>query len=861
MKHEKSSRCSIKKRLLALGLAAMLTCGSLLPVYAHNGASAGDLAPGVQQQTDADGNVSYVDGAQQDAGGYIVHEYGEDSIVDWSQVDPDQLIVSPYPDDEIMDPGFAIPTITYRFWLTRKDETALAAFDTALASGTKLYGMTAAEYTELYGPNEGLFSAIHIADGGSLWDNSFANPSAADAPDAGMPVFAGWYTLDGSSEEQDFTFDTNCSEEHIFAGVVAAAKSETVDVFARWSRSAEDQAEPPTTDPNASDTLEDHTYNKWYAALVSSSDPAFEGLLEQYTADEGFCDWLDTLPEDEIRALSERMDAATQTLEARAVSARTVRVGGRITLYSSREPSDLSNRSYEWRMTGTTEIVSLDQEDPGTTGKKGSVRVTGQKTGRATVEYGYTSRGSWTRVDSFTLNVIAESEYEPLYLYALHPSLTWTGAGTMNSVSNWYGIGIAKIREGRLALWDPPTSIAGAASIEAQRVAGTFVLEPYRGDYTYYRSNGTEATTNTYAEYTSEVSSITRWNKGSHLFPDLVYNNVTYKYWDGEGVWSDTSPYYTIEWVELKLATGANAGDWNDHNAPVVDSGQTSSNDNAQFHTRHLDGVIHFSTNYKVQFKTVEPNRSAYETLDPSLYTSDVESGWATATIIRPENRTSRPYDILGNTEEHAGWTFSGWYLDEELTQKASFDPYTRIESLDTDGDHVVTYYGKWTRETTNVTLEKQVTGLIGDKTKAFAFTVQITKDGQTVTEGITAQKGDTEVTDWAANGFTLKHGESIVFHGVPIGSTLTVTERDTTDYAVSADLPDAQAYPAGRGEDAVFAAVVGAEYPGRITITNHKTLTPDAGVELGSAMPYWFTLCAGALGTAALRRRHRREG
>lgn len=440
MKHYKPSGGKAKKRLLALVLALALICSSLMSVYANGVATMDDDFFvddgfgmdddfGVDLQMDDDYGVdeepdwmSHADGIteKKDSLGNIVYEYGKDTIFDWTG---DDVIASPYPDGEQMDPGFAIPTITYRFWLSEKDDAALEAFNEEVASGVELYGMTEAEYIDLYGPNDGMFSAVHIADGGSLWDNSFKNPTAADAPNAGKPNFAGWYTVDEYGYQRKFTFDANCDQTYVEAGVVHTGESATVDVFARWSANATDTASQPVTNPKFDDTLDDHTYDKWYAALVSSSDSAFQGLLEKYTDDEGFCEYLDNLPEDEIKYLSEKIEATAETIPGNRTVDITQGASSTIKVFESNSRSSITKLEYKCSQTGITAEATSDKK--GYTITVNDTVPEGKYT--ITVTYTYTyyeydSRRhdfiekSVTATDTVTVNV--QEKQEPIKEYS-----------------------------------------------------------------------------------------------------------------------------------------------------------------------------------------------------------------------------------------------------------------------------------------------------------------------------------------------------------------------------------------------------------------------------------------------------------
>lgn len=246
-------------------------------------------------------------------------------------------------------------------------------------------------------------------------------------------------------------------------------------------------------------------------------------------------------------------------------------------------------------------------------------------------------------------------------------------------------------------------------------------------------------------------------------------------------------------------------------------------------------------------------------------------------------------------------------YYFKEYVDKANVNGYdltrTLVNGADgTDGsvtmnkennNKSITFSNFYKKNTTDVTITKQVTGLLGDTNKEFAFSVSITQNGTACT-GVTAKKGDQPVSD--LTNFTLTHGETVTLENVPIGATITVTESapgehynvsatghngeknggnnvtftyvaaantDTASDAGGADLMllsmdedtavdadgDAVAYDSGIKVD-----------NNQIIVTNHATLIPDTGVLLDT-LPYIVILAVVAGGVALLMlRKHRKE-
>lgn len=202
-----------------------------------------------------------------------------------------------------------------------------------------------------------------------------------------------------------------------------------------------------------------------------------------------------------------------------------------------------------------------------------------------------------------------------------------------------------------------------------------------------------------------------------------------------------------------------------------------------------------------------------------------------------------------------------------------------------------ITFSNFYKKNTTDVTITKQVTGLLGDTNKGFTFNVSIKKNGADCT-GVTAKKGDQMVS---LTDFTLKHNETVTLENVPIGATITVNESTpgehytvySTGYndgqngsgevtfkyvavantATASDADEADLMLLSMDEDtAVDAdAVALADATDKmvpnnaITVTNHCDLEPDLGVLLDT-LPYIVILAVVAGGVALLMLRKRRK-
>lgn len=312
---------------------------------------------------------------------------------------------------------------------------------------------------------------------------------------------------------------------------------------------------------------------------------------------------------------------------------------------------------------------------------------------------------------------------------------------------------------------------------------------------------------------------------------------------------------------------------------------------------KHIDCTVTVTCDktFTAKFNVKKPGESGYTTVNSKLYLwKDNEAN----TVIQYVNDDTVPHEI--NEKDGSKWVFDGWYPENDAgtgpdeTAAITKWPYKVSEDELTNygGDRVVNFYAHYKKATSNVTITKQVTGLLGDTNKEFAFNVSITQNNAACT-GVTAKKGN-ETVD--LNGFYLKHGETVTLENVPIGATIKVTEaapgkhytvsatgqsgeRDgssdvTFTYAAAAntstasDADEADLMLLSMDEDTTVDAdaVALADATDKtvtnnaITVTNHCGLKPDTGVLLDT-LPYIVILAVVAGGVALLMlRKHRKE-
>lgn len=311
---------------------------------------------------------------------------------------------------------------------------------------------------------------------------------------------------------------------------------------------------------------------------------------------------------------------------------------------------------------------------------------------------------------------------------------------------------------------------------------------------------------------------------------------------------------------------------------------------------KHIDCTVTVTCNrtFTVKFHVKKPGKNGYETVNRKLYL------WhdGTDNNVTEYVRDDTVPDKITNTEDGSVWVFDGWYRYPQnadgtgSNENAVGWPYTVTQQeLNNTNDRVVNFYAHYKKATSNVTITKQVTGLLGDTNKEFAFSVSITQNGTACT-GVTAKKGDQMVS---LTDFTLKHNETVTLENVPIGATITVTEvtpgehytvsatghgaeqngRDNVAFtyvavantATASDADEAELMLLSMDEDtAVDADGDAVAYDSgievdnnQIIVTNHATLIPDTGVLLDT-LPYIVILAVVVGGGILLMLRKRRK-
>ena len=209
-----------------------------------------------------------------------------------------------------------------------------------------------------------------------------------------------------------------------------------------------------------------------------------------------------------------------------------------------------------------------------------------------------------------------QGSYE-VYFYTLIPGVGWDSTAAPNN--KWNGMGVGWVK----GLGDPED----------------------------YPNNGVDLSGDA-----SEVSF-------PSTYPDIEVDGVTYTYAAPGSGYENTRGYYTIEWVRLVKADGANSGanDYNPEVPGVSDGGRS---------TFHYDGQVNINETdkYNVAFRIQMPGSDEFTIqLD---YSRIVESGTQENRLRRPDQAHDFDETIV---QDGVTYKFDGWYTNEECTQEADF--------------------------------------------------------------------------------------------------------------------------------------------------------------------------------------------
>lgn len=352
------------------------------------------------------------------------------------------------------------------------------------------------------------------------------------------------------------------------------------------------------------------------------------------------------------------------------------------------------------------------------------------------------------------------------------------------------------------------------------------------------------------------------------------------------------APYYTIEWYRVVVSDGANTGkngadgtwDTDDQKNKYTNGDYASPIKPVYGNQYHLDGVLQFhdEVHINVSYKVQDAGQTGFDLQADysAVYKTEKDKAISLKTARRPDKDSlngstwvSTPLYPATKKVGRITYQFDGWYTNEACTGN-KFDFENGTITQDT------IFYAKYVpiSEETDVTITKQVTGLLGDTNKEFAFSATVTNDGENITSQIDAVDENNSKVDLSS--FKLKHNQKITLKGVPVGATVTVTEIapgahykvTATGYTgeqdggnnvsftyITVKSADAVETVSEAGTETAMAVMTAVEADD-IVVTNHATLKPDTGVLLDT-LPYIVILAVVAGGVALLMlRKHRKE-
>lgn len=292
---------------------------------------------------------------------------------------------------------------------------------------------------------------------------------------------------------------------------------------------------------------------------------------------------------------------------------------------------------------------------------------------------------------------------------------------------------------------------------------------------------------------------------------------------------------------------------------------KVSKNNGGDYPT-HLDCKISVQskTYFTAAFDRYDPNSGGWVYVDAATY----ETG-------KQINKTTNPIPDTITATDGIVWEFVGWYPENTDTSvdgtyssnEVKAWPYTPNDAELADG--TVHFYAVYKPRTSNLTISKTVTGMLGDTSAKtlFDFKLYVKSDANVTAVTYTTSKDSrkqsitklldsatSDKTGYSSYSFALSHGSSITFNNLPVG-TYFVEEDDYSGnkYKTSYVLDNSNSV---EDRDAEVEMQGNARM---LSFTNKRDLLPDTGVLLDT-LPYIVILVVVAGGVALLMLRKRRK-
>ena len=838
-----------------------------------------------------------------DASGNIVYEYDTSGTT----FPEDDAAALPDGDQMQVDAAFSIPTNIYHFWLKKMSDYDLAD----IADAAETAKMTVEQYLAMYGTDKGCYHIMTAADGANLKDYQFADPTSNDDPEGNSRTFAGWYYTDELGDEQKFVFD-----EHLYVSegttVEVYAKWKTIETSTEKSIEIngktlkvkidnlpgiekielaslsaidekdmeeavsekldgefynfyafdiapldenENRIEPSSgmasvsveipglkatdsvrvfhelsanevEDVAVSDgkvTFETDGFSPFMVATVRTGNAKYkamhdkimdceevdeiERLTQEYLEDNGFKQYLNGLSTEEQELFLRKINFDDGTISELEPSDGYEVMASDISLLAitpSRKPMITVGESITLTgATGSNHRWSA-VPNPGVTItpvdylNKNKVTVKSDNPGMLVIKHTYTvyyyGGSSERKEETITIQVTgnaSDTKHGEAAFYYLKNSLCNPIKNQANQWGSCLGWGDVTLSN---AVWKANDDSSGM------------------GDKNIF--NALVGTSTWIVSWPSGIGTPGTDEKGNYL---SLTKDGTY--------WKEVVNAYNVktdEITEIRLR-------------PY----KISENNTGTYY--HVDCIIEVVMQHQIvaTYWVKQPNGETFEWAEAHEYKLNHKGDPAQT---RPEERYEPVKTVDGKV-----YKFDGWYYDKDCTNKVTEFPDTIYENKD--------YYAQYIPETASVTLTKHITGLMGDQSKKFTFSVN------------------------GGAPFTLGNNGSYQIRDVGIGDTLTIVEYDADGYTTSALITDANGNPVKNsdGEDWKFEASEGKESATKtitikteegmvdedgnlyISVINDRTATIDNGVLLDT-LPYILILVVVAGGGVLLFLRKRKN-
>lgn len=296
-------------------------------------------------------------------------------------------------------------------------------------------------------------------------------------------------------------------------------------------------------------------------------------------------------------------------------------------------------------------------------------------------------------------------------------------------------------------------------------------------------------------------------------------------------------------------------------------SRKNSETENQYF---HIDCTLDIKSSkvFTAKFMVKYPGQTDYKLVDAKNYVTgnSVEN----TSVVDKYNATPEVKSKYTDSSSGITYQLSGWYTEKDggpydtenkkdLKEQWSYSPTDKELQ-----DGTVYFYAHYEPVSADLTISKNVTGLLGDQHRAFTFQIvdsngnavaltesNIEKSVDNLTEDDKAKVG---LVNGAEGKFALVSGASITLKNLPSGG-YKVIEDTVVGYDTSWKLGESGELH----EKSVEATVAVQGTAQTIAFTNHATLIPDTGVLLDT-LPYIVILAVVVGGGILLMLRKRRK-